>query len=204
MGTFYVVAKREESIASQSYTGITGNPFAFLFTGKRSRTLCEELLPDALGEYVFIVIADINVDGIVAIGTSDILHPWQLKHAGMLSEPPIVGFVAGKTCAMNAALLAGTDANGLPVFHVTYRIALCVFKDDECNDEVSACIGWDVLALGGNVGKQRSIIQPYLISALFKCNAKYLLAFNGVRTIGSCLSASRVISLKPRVYSPER
>lgn len=40
----------------------------------------------------------------------------------MLAEPPVVGLVAGKSCAVDAGLLASAEANDLAVLCVADRV----------------------------------------------------------------------------------
>ena len=65
----------------------------------------------------------------------------------MLAQPPNVGLVTCQTRAMNTALLPCADADGLPVFNITYRIALRIFKGDKCDDEVAKGFGCEMLGL---------------------------------------------------------
>lgn len=76
----------------------------------------EELLPDTVGQNVFVVIADIYVDCIIAVGTTDLFDPGQVHYFRMLAEIPDVGFVSGQTGTMDTTLLTGTDTDSLSVF----------------------------------------------------------------------------------------
>ena len=119
MGALDVVAKRKEGIAAERYLAILRYPIAFLFTCQWGRTGIEKLLPNAFCQHVIVVFADVNVNGIVAIGPSDVGFERQTHHFGMLAEPPNIGFVTCQSCAMDATLLPRSDADSLPVFDVT-------------------------------------------------------------------------------------
>ena len=136
VGTFDVVAEGEESVRAERDAPIEGNPFLFLFTGEHFGLFGEELLPLAVGQDVHVVVRDVNVDGVVAVGAADLFHPRQVHHLGVLAEPPDVGLVACETGAVDAALLTGADADGLAVLDVADGVALGVF---EC-DEGDACV----------------------------------------------------------------
>lgn len=55
----------------------------------------------------------------------------------MLPEPPVVCLVSCKTCAVDAGLLPGTQANDLSMLSVADRVGLGVFERDSCNSEVN-------------------------------------------------------------------
>ena len=128
VSTLYVVAKGEESIGAEAYTGILGYPFLLLLTGQRLGAGDEELLPCAVAEHVVVIIRDIHVDSIIAVGTANLLNPRKIEHTGMLAQPPNVSLVAGKAGTVNAALLTGTDADGLTVLDIANGVALRVFQ----------------------------------------------------------------------------
>ena len=111
-----VVSNRAISAAISAFPA----PIAFLFTCQWGRTGIEKLLPNAFCQHVIVVFADVNVNGIVAIGPSDVSFEWQIHHFGMLTEPPNIGFVTCQSCAMDATLLPRSDADSLPVFDVTH------------------------------------------------------------------------------------
>ena len=101
----------------------------------------------------------------------------------MLAQPPDVGLVAGKTGAMNTALLSGTDADGLTVLDIAHGIALGVFQGDQTDDEVALGLVGKCLVLCGDMLKQGRVVELHLVASLFKGDAEHLLAFNGGRHI---------------------
>ena len=74
VGTFDVVAEGEKSIATQANAVVLGNPLAFLLQRKGFGLGLEKLLPSAFCQYVFALVANVKVDGVVAIGTFDIVY----------------------------------------------------------------------------------------------------------------------------------
>ncbi len=82
---------------------------------------------DTVGQNIFVVIADIYVDCIIAVGTTDLFDPGQVHYFRMLAEIPDVGFVSGQTGTMDTALLTGTDTDSLSVFCIADRITLRIF-----------------------------------------------------------------------------
>ena len=59
MGPFNVVAKGEEGIAAQGYAVELGDPGFLFFPCERFRFFREQVLPDAVGQDVFVVIGDV-------------------------------------------------------------------------------------------------------------------------------------------------
>ena len=73
---------------------------------------------------------------------------------------------------MDAALLTGSDADGLSVFHVAYGVALGVFQRDEGDDEVALGFGSEGLVLRGDVFKECGVVELDLVAALLAGDAK--------------------------------
>ncbi len=65
-----VVAEGEESVAAESYSSVAGYPFFLLFARQRFRLLLEEELPSAFAEHVIIVVGDVDINSIVAVGAA--------------------------------------------------------------------------------------------------------------------------------------
>ena len=101
----------------------------------------------------------------------------------MLTQPPNIGFVACQSRAMDTTLLSGADADCLSVFDITHRVALRVFQNDECDDQIPFGFGRKRFVPCGYIVKQRGIIEPYVIAMLFESDTKHLLAFNRIRLI---------------------
>ena len=126
-----VVAEGEESIGAQAYVGVLGDPFLLLLTCEDRRLLGEELLPGAFAQHVVVLLAEVYVDGVVAVGAADARLERQVENLRALAQPPFIGLVAGETCAVDTALLTGTDADSLSVLDIADAVALCIFQCDE-------------------------------------------------------------------------
>ena len=118
MGPFNIITKGEESIATQGYAVELGNPGFLFFPRERFRFFGEQILPDTVGQDVFIVVRDVDVDGVIAVRTADIVTERQVQNFRILTEPPDIGFVTSQARAVDAGLLTSTDADGHAVFDV--------------------------------------------------------------------------------------
>ena len=85
---------------------------------------------------------------------------------------------------MDAALLSGTDADSLAVFHVAHTVALGVFQRDKRDDEVAEGFLGEVLALCGDVLKQCGVIEADFVAALLEGDAEHLLALHWLGLVG--------------------
>ena len=94
----------------------------------------------------------------------------------MLPQVPRIGLAARQTRAVDAALLSGTDADGLAIFHVAHRIRLGVLQRDERYDEVDLCGIGDFLVLGHDVCQQ-ILVDGEEVVPLFKRDAENILVF---------------------------
>ena len=128
VGALHVVAEGEEGIAAQADTCILCYPGLLLFATEGLWLLGEELLPLAFGKDIHVVIADIDINRVVAVCATDAGDEGQGHHLRVLAEPPDVGLAACQTCAVDAALLTGSDADGLSVLHIANAVGLCVFQ----------------------------------------------------------------------------
>ena len=111
VGALDVVAEGEEGIGTEGHLGVLGNPCFLFFWCEGSGLFSEELLPCTFAKDIFVFIADVYVDGVVAVGTADAFFEWEGENLGALAEPPDVGFVTSKTGAVDAALLTCSDAD---------------------------------------------------------------------------------------------
>ena len=139
VSAFDVVAEREERIGTERYARERLDPMFFLFARKRLRFFGEELLPYAFCENVHIIIGNVDVDRVVAVGATDRVFEREREHLRMLAEPPDISFVAGKARAMYAGLLACTDTDSLTVFGIADGVRLRVFERDKSDKKVAAC-----------------------------------------------------------------
>ena len=72
-GALDVVAKREERIRTQRNAGDMAQVFLLFLGGQRSRLLGEGLGPDIVADDIFGRIADVDINGIVAVRLGDIV-----------------------------------------------------------------------------------------------------------------------------------
>ena len=179
VGALDVVSEGEEGITTQCHARVLGYPRFLGLGGKHFGLLGEELLPGAVAQYILVLVGDIDIDGVVAVGTAYAGLEGQVHHLRTLAEPPYIGLVACQTGAVDAALLAGTDTDGLSVLDVAHRVALGVLERDEGNDQVALGLGRKGLVLGGNVLEEGGVIEPNLVAALLKGDAEHLLALYG-------------------------
>ena len=85
---------------------------------------------------------------------------------------------------MDAALLPGTDADGLAVLHVAHRIGLGVLQRDEGNHQVAACLGGERLVLRGHILKKCGVVKGNLVAPLLEADAKHLLGLQRGGAVG--------------------
>ena len=183
VGTLYVVAEGEEGIAAQTHAGVLCQPLLHLLLGERFGALGEELLPFAVAQNVLALGTDVDVNGIVAVGTTYAGHKGKVHHLGVLAQPPDVGLVACQASAVDTALLAGTDADGLSVLHVAHTVALGVLQGNEGDYQVAACLIGEGLVLRGDILEESGIGQVYLVASLLEGDAEALLALDGGRSV---------------------
>ena len=98
----------------------------------------------------------------------------------MLAQPPDVGFRTCQTGAVNAALLAGADADGLTVFHIANGVRLRVFEGNEGDGEIAHGRGGQLLVLRGALVEEVRIRKIHLVASLFEGDAEHLFAFDGI------------------------
>ena len=178
VGALDVVAEGEESVGAQTYVGVLGNPFFLLSTGEDSRLLGEELLPCAFAQYIVVLFAEVDVDGVVAVGTADTRFERKVENLRALAQPPLIGLVAGETCAVDAALLTGSDADSLSVLDIADAVALCIFQCDEGNLQVADRLRSEVLVLRRNLLEEFRVVEIAVVAALLKGDAEDLLVLD--------------------------
>lgn len=59
---------------------------------------------------------------IITVGATQISTELKAQSLGMLTQEPGICLGAGKSCAVNTALLPGADADCLPVVSKAYRV----------------------------------------------------------------------------------
>ena len=183
VGTLHVVAEGEEGIAAKTDASVLGYPGLLLLAAEGFGLLRKELLPFALCKDIHVVVADIDVNRIVAVCTANTWDEGQRHHLGILAEPPDVGLAASQTRAMDTALLTSSDADGLTVLDVADAVALRIFEGDEGNDKVATGSLREILVDGRDVLEESWVVQLHFISSLLESYAKHLFAFNRSRNI---------------------
>ena len=117
-----VVAKGEERVGAKRHACLLGKPRALLVCREYLGLLGKDALPGAVGQDVVVLVRDVEVNGVVAVGAVDAVNKAQTKHLGVTTQPPGVGLAAGEARAVDAALLAGANANGLAFLHVAHGV----------------------------------------------------------------------------------
>ena len=147
VGTLDVVAEREESIGAEGDACLLLEPGLFLLTREDGRLLGEDALPVIGLQEVFPLFADVDVDGVVAVRAADFRLERQVEDLRALAQEPVVGLRAGKARAVDAALLAGADADGLAILRVADGVGLRVLERDQGNQQIALSILRQVVAM---------------------------------------------------------
>ena len=177
MSPFDVVTEGEESIAAQGDAVELGNPGFLFFPCERFRFFREQILPDAVGQDVFVIIRDVDVDSVVTVRAADIVAERQIQDFRILAEPPDIGFVTSQARAVDAGLLTGADADGHAVFDVADRVGLSVFQGDEGDHQIALGIGGDILVFRRDILKEVRRNLSF-VAFLFKSDAVDFLRFD--------------------------
>ena len=179
VGTLDVVAEGEEGVRAQRDAPVEGDPFLFLSTSEHFGFFGEVLLPLAVGQDVHVVVRDVQVDGVVAVGAADLLHPGEVHHLRVLAQPPDVGLVTGQAGAVDAALLPGANADGLTVLDVADGVALGVLERDEGDAQVTLGLLGKRLVASGDILEEVVARKVDLVAPLLEGDAVDLLVLDG-------------------------
>ena len=71
-------------------------PSTFFFACQYFRFPSEELLPYSISQYIVMIFANINIDGIITIGTTDLFYPRQIQHLRMLAQIPDISLLPAR------------------------------------------------------------------------------------------------------------
>ena len=123
-GTLDVVAKGEERVRAQADARYMAQVLFLLFGGQRRGLLGKGLGPDIVANDILRGVADVNINGVVPVGLCHIIAERQVEHLVHVAQLPVVGFLAGQTGAVDAALLAGAHADGLTIIGVAHAVGL--------------------------------------------------------------------------------
>ena len=180
--SFDVVAEREERVRAKGNALHRVEPCALLLAGENSGLYLEELLPLALSENVHVVVADVEVDGVVAVSAADTVNELKSHYLGGLSEIPVVSLGSSKTRAVDSGLLTCADTDRLTAACISDRVGLSILERDERDGKVVLCALGENLSLGGNIREQLVIYNEF-VSALLECDSVNLLALDLSRNI---------------------
>ena len=97
-----IVAEREECVTTECYARDRIEICLLLFLCKRCRTLCEILLPVAVGNNILALAGDVLVDHVIPVGTSESIKERKFKYPVPLTECPVISLVSGKSCTMHS------------------------------------------------------------------------------------------------------
>ena len=108
MGALDVVAKREEGIAAHAHARYMAQILALFGLGKRGGLLGEGFGPHIVTDHILGVIAQIHINGVVAVGLGNVGTERQIQHLVHVAQLPVIGLLACQTGAVDAALLPCT------------------------------------------------------------------------------------------------
>ena len=189
-----VIAEGEERVGAESHIGISVEPCPLLLCSKYSGLLCEECFPLAVRKNIHVILAHVQVDGVVSVGSADALLEGKSEHLGRLAQIPVVGLAAGKSRAVDPGLLSGADADSLSALYIAYGVGLCVLKSDQRDRHIVAGRLRKLFVLCHDVCKQR-IVDDQFISARLEGNAEHLLLLESGRLIVGVDLQDAVIAL---------
>ena len=101
------------------------------------------------------------------IGLCHIVTEGQVQHLVHVAQLPVVGLLTGQTGAVDAALLAGTHADGLTIIGVAHAVGLGVLQGDEGNNESRFCSSVTSLF---SVTQLFSMVSALMTSSLRPCS----------------------------------
>ena len=182
-GALDVVAEGEERVGAHGDARLRGDPGLLLLGSEGLGLHLEHLLPLAVAQHVLPLVGGVDVDGVVAVGAADAVDELKAEHLGVLAQVPVVGLAAGQARAVDAALLARADADGLTVLDVAHRVGLRVLERDEGDHHVDLGLGGNLLVLGHHVGEQvgRDLV---VVAALLEGDAEDVLGLHGSGHVG--------------------
>ena len=93
-----IVTDRDECIGSESYTVDSVEICSLLVLGKGLGLYCEVLLPIAVCTNVLLVLIDISVDNIIAVGSAKSILKRQCKYLIVLTQKPCISLASRKSC----------------------------------------------------------------------------------------------------------
>ncbi len=128
------------------------------------------------------LLTDVHVNGVVAVRAANALLKRQIQHLLVLAQIPDIRLVARKTRAVDAALLAGADADGLTVLRIADGVRLRVFQRDEGEHQIKLCVLRNLFAFRHKIC-QHVRVDFQLVSALLERDAENILVLNRLRLV---------------------
>lgn len=104
VGSVDVISEWEERVAGQADVVQLLDPVFALLCGQQLRRLFERRIELLHTHLVADSAGRVHVDVVALLGTFDALLELHVDHARMLSDPPVVRFLAGQSGAVNSDL----------------------------------------------------------------------------------------------------
>ena len=180
--SFDVVTEGEERVRAQSNACHCSQVCFLFFSCQRFGFFGEQCLPCAFCQYIFVIVGDINVDCVISVRTTYCRQERQVQNFLVLSQVPDICFVASQSCAVDSGLLTSANTDCLTVFCEAYRVGLCIFQSDQCDDQVAFCFFRQFFVFCYDIFQQ-SFVDFEVVSALFECDTEYLFYFLYFRNV---------------------
>ena len=194
-GALDVVTEGEESVRTKANTGHLAEVGLLFLGGQRLRLAGEGLCPYVITDDILRGIADVNINGVVAVGLCHIVAEGQIQHLVHVAQLPVVGLLTGQTGAVDAALLACAHADGLTIIGIAHAVGLGVLQSNQGNDEVTLLLLGHFLILGDPVVQHGVGVDDQLVAALLEGDAVHLLVLDGSGLIGGVDGNHVVVAL---------
>ena len=198
-----VVAEGEEGVGAEGDAADLFEPGALFLLGEDGRLLGEDALPVIRLEEVAPLAADVDVDGVVAVRAAHIILEREAEDLRALAQEPAVRLVAREARAVDAALLAGADADGLAVVGVADGVALRVLERDGRDEEVALRGFRQVMVLRHDV-VENVFVNLDIVAALLEHHAEDLFRLDGSGLVGGIHLEDDVVALFLRLEDLER
>ena len=141
-------------------------------------------LPGAVAQHVVGILADVDVDRVVAVRALDAVHERKVQDLRALTEEPVVRLASGEAHAVHAGLLSGADADRLSVLRVADGIGLRIFQRDEGDEKVPFRLGSGMSLFSVTTLSRMSLSISRSFLALLKGNAEDILVLERAGLIG--------------------
>ena len=122
MGSLNIVGEGEKGIAPQSHILHFIKPCALFLPREHGGLFFEGSLPDALRQYIHILIPYINVNSVVPVRSAQTLYKLEIHNLRGLAQEPIIRLLARQSGTVNTGLLSGADADCLPALYISNGI----------------------------------------------------------------------------------